>query len=136
MHSKGQQSFPFDDDGDVLRSLQSKGVDLGQARDIDFYCFAKDRRTANRIMKMLNNIGLKSEVFQSAESKKLGENPSVYATKRMVPDYDDLINMQARLNELLAPFDTHCDGWGTLVDPAQPSSLHVLKEESSDHTLQ
>ena len=113
------KTFPDDDDGDVLRSLQKKGVDLNQPRDVDFYCYARDRATADRIIMLLDGMGFTSSVFDDDESESTDERLSVYSTINMMPDYDDLIRTQIELNEVLRPFGTHCDGWGTLVDPKE-----------------
>ena len=48
-----------------------------------------------------------------------GRPISVYSTICMIPDYDDLIRTQIELNQVLSPFGTYCDGWGTLVDPKE-----------------
>lgn len=112
-------TFPDDDDGDVLRSLQKKGVDLSQPRSIDFYCYARDRSTAERIAAILDERGVKSDVFDSDEPEPAHQRYSVYASKWMVPDYEELLRIQAELNAVLARFGTSCDGWGTLVDPAE-----------------
>ena len=114
------KTFPDDDDGDVLRSLQKKGVDLDQPRDIDFYCWAKDRPTAERIVLLMNEMGFASHVHESEKSDPPDQKFSVYGAKRMVPDYDALIRTQIELSEALLPFGTYCDGWGTLVDPQEP----------------
>lgn len=112
-------TFPDDDDGDVLRSLQKKGVDLSQPRGIDFYCWARDQATAEQIAALLDSRGFKSDVSDSDESEPADQRYSVYAAKWMVPDYEDLLRIQAELNVLLFRFGTCCDGWGTLVDPAE-----------------
>ena len=53
------------------------------------------------------------------EPEPADQRYSVYASKWMVPDYEDLLRIQSELNGLLAQFGTCCDGWGTLVDPAE-----------------
>jgi hypothetical protein len=45
----------------------------------------------------------------------------------MVPDYGMLIRIQDELNEILAQFDTECDGWGTLVHPEEVSADQALE---------
>ena len=112
-----QLTFPDDDDGDVLRSLQAKGVDLSKARDVDFYCYVPDPVTADRIMAEMSRMGFDCRPFVSEELAPPEQRLSIYGTKLMVPDYDELIRIQIELNEMLVPYGTHCDGWGTLVDP-------------------
>jgi regulator of RNase E activity RraB len=113
--------FPDDEDGDVLRSLQSKGVDLSKARNIDFYCYVPDRATAHKIVEEMNEMGFDSRLFEDEEVGPSDEWLSVYGGIRMVPDYDDLIRTQIELNQVLARYGTHCDGWGTLIDPEERS---------------
>src|SRR5687767_10297855 len=118
-----KKTFPFDDDGAVLRSLQKKGVNLDLPRDIDFYCYASSLEIANQIAICLDAMGFKSRIFQDDEADRTDERISVYSTKWMIPDYELLIRTQAELNAVLLPFGTHCDGWGTLVDPKETSQV-------------
>ena len=115
-------NFPDDDDGDVLRSLQRQGVDLSKPRSIDFYCYARDRATADQIAAFLDEYGFKSDVSDCDEPEPAPLRYSVYAATWMVPDYDALLRTQAEINDLLRQFGTHCDGWGTLVDPHEVAS--------------
>lgn len=68
---------------------------------------------------LFDGLGFNSRVFEDEEPESDGRDISVYSTINMVPDYDDLIRIQIELNEVLKPFGTYCDGWGTLVDPKE-----------------
>lgn len=111
------KEFPDDDDGDVLRGLQEKGVDLSQPREIEFYCYAENESKAIEIAGCLNEVGFKSEVFYDDEAPTQEKCYSVYSAQVMIPSYDDIVKAQSALNLVLSSFNTRCDGWGTLVDP-------------------
>jgi regulator of RNase E activity RraB len=110
-------NFPNDADGDVLRSLQKKGVDLSQPRVIEFYCFASDRLVADKISKKIILPGFENEVFESKDTNDSTEIYSVYFVCSMVPNYADIVRIQNELNAKLNRFGTTCDGWGTLSSP-------------------
>ncbi len=111
------KDFPNDDDGDVLRGLLAKGVDLTLPRKIEFYCYAENEGFALNIAKQLDSLGYKSEVFDDDEAPSEDRRFSVYSTLDMVPSYEEVVKTQRKLNSILSNFNTRCDGWGTLVDP-------------------
>ena len=111
--------FPNDADGDVLRSLSDKGINLQESRIIEFYCYAKTRQVAERIVQEAEFPEFDVEIFESDSDENSDAVFSVYFSKQMVPSYKSLIQIQDELNSILAAFDTVCDGWGTLVDPQE-----------------
>ena len=111
-------SFPNDDDGDALRKLQAQGVDLKKPRVMEFSCDAADMSVAQRIAARLNLLNFSCRI-QEASAASSYPKPSVYIRRRMVPSYEAIVSMQRELDDLLAEFETHCDGWGTLVHPAE-----------------
>jgi hypothetical protein len=102
--------FPSDDDGDALRKLHEKGIDLTQPRLIEFTCWATDRASAEQIAARLETLGYACDVFEDDDTV------SVYAGRQMVPSYDALVTAQRDLDAVLREYGTHCDGWGTVVD--------------------
>jgi len=113
--------YPNDADGDVLRSLAAKGVDLTQPRRLEFYCYAATVLIAQKIAKKLTDLGFKCDIFEDEEVTD-DTRISVYAERVMVPSYQAVTRVQDELNILLKEFGTHCDGWATLVDPSERKS--------------
>ena len=107
-----RDDFPLDDDGEVLFRLASKGINLNEERQIDFYCYAKDESTAKKIAGDLSSYGCKSHVFVDGVDNGHGR-VSVYLEITMMPTYDQIVLEQRRLDLILEPYGTNCDGWMT-----------------------
>ncbi|GAC19581.1 ribonuclease E inhibitor RraB [Paraglaciecola arctica] len=110
------KNFPNDDDGDVLKGLQEKGVDLNQPRKIEYYCYAENESVAFKIAAKIEDLGYQCDVFHDENASSIDKVYSVYCAQIMVPAYDDIIRTQSELNSALSNFNTKCDGWGTLVE--------------------
>lgn len=108
--------FPNDDDGDVLRSLQSKGVDLSLPRQIEYYCYAENESVAMKISEMIGGLGYKCDVFYDDEADSENKAYSVYCARNMIPSYYEIVKAQDELNGVLSSFNTRCDGWATMTD--------------------
>lgn len=109
--------YPNDADGDVLRSLAAKGVDLTQPRLIEFYCYAATSLIAEKISEKLTALGFKCDIFEDDDEGATDDTRiSVYAGRVMVPSYQGVTQVQNELNILLKEYETYCDGWATLVD--------------------
>jgi hypothetical protein len=108
--------FPNDDDGDVLRGLQNKGIDLSLPRQIEYYCYAKNESIAKEIAEEIKYLGYQCDVFYDDEAQSDEKAYSVYFARTMIPSYSEIVKSQNELSLALSSFDTRCDGWGTLVD--------------------
>ncbi len=115
-------NFPNDADGDVLRSLASKGVDLSKPRKIEFYCYAADYQTALKIVEEVSELGFTPDIFDDREGSDKSKRFSVYSAKTIIPSYDNIIEEQRVLNELLEKYQTECDGWGTMSNGTEKGS--------------
>ena len=120
-------TYPDDEDGAVLASLAAHGVDMSQPLLIEFAVAVPDEAAANNTSAALTKAGYEPEVvYDEGESDEDGEldpddeefGPSwtVYANVQMVPGYDEIIRIQAELDQLARPFDGKCDGWGAMLD--------------------
>lgn len=112
--------YPNDADGDVLRSLAEKGVDLTRPRLLEFYCYASSTAIAQEISARLTALGFKCDIFED-DHEEIPDDAriSVYAERVMIPSYEAVTQVQSELNILLKDYDTYCDGWATLVDPSE-----------------
>lgn len=120
-------TYPDDADGAVLADLASQGFDMSQPLDIEFPVAARDEESANAIHKALIEAGYDSHIeFDEGEPDEKGEiDPDdeefgpvwdVFANVRMIPEYEEIMRIQAALNRLANPLGGKSDGWGVMVD--------------------
>lgn len=107
-----REAFPNDDDGEVLYRLAAKGIDLNVKRRIDFSCDAQDTVVAQQIADDLASYGYQSQVFVDDGVGGSG-SVSVYSSITMLPSYELIVLEQKRLDLILKPYGTRCDGWVT-----------------------
>ena len=120
--------YPDDADGDALARIAADGVDMSQPLTLDFAIHAPSEEAARAIADSLSRKGFETSVdFDEGEEhdtsnpeevEEFGPSWSVYAVISMVPSYDDLIRVQAELQEISEPHGGYPDGWGAMVDPA------------------
>ncbi len=106
-----RSEFPDDDDGEVLFALASEGVDLSRKRELEFYCYAENESTAEKIADDLSTYGYRPSLQVDGDQKV-----SVYLAIVMLPSYDLIVLEQKRLDIILARHKTRCDGWMTGSD--------------------
>lgn len=120
-------TYPDDADGAVLAELAAQGVDMSRPLMIEFPVAAPDEESANKTFQALTNAGYDCEVeFDEGEPDEDGEidpddeefGPSwtVFASVRMIPEYDEIVRIQAELDRLARPFGGISDGWGVMLD--------------------
>src|SRR5687767_15064184 len=120
-------NYPNDDDGAVLADLAALGVDMSQPLLIEFAVAAPNEKGANAIGKALTAAGYDAEVqYDEGEpdedgnidpdDEEFGPSWTVYATMRMVPEYKEILRIQAELDRLAQPSGGSSDGWGVMLD--------------------
>lgn len=107
--------YPDDEDGDVLRALESNGLDMTAAVEIEFYCYAENSKNANAVCESDDFEEFITDIFIDEKSIDLDKKYSVYFSQVMVPTYENVIQTQEKLNMSLKTFRTRCDGWGVLI---------------------
>ncbi len=126
--------YPDDADGSVLADLAALGIDMTQPMDIEFPVAAPDEEAAIEIARVLTEAGYEAHVEyddgESEDEEQDGDEEfipgwDVYANVHMVPDYDEIIRIQADLSRLANPLGGMSDGWGVMLDPDE-------EEEESD----
>ena len=105
--------FPTDVDGDVLRRLEKGGFDFTKPTDVEFYCYASDVHTAEKIEKLMQGVGFLADVVKDEDD----DSVSVYFKKQMLLTYDGVIAEQKLADQRLVAFDTNCDGWMVGIKP-------------------
>lgn len=136
-------TYPDDADGAALANLAEQGVDMSQPLDFDFPVAAPDAATAIAIQQALAAAGYASEVeydegdedevdefgadgeFEVAtegedetdeDDDEVGPSWVVYVNLQMVPDYSEIMRIQAELDLIAKPLGGYSDGWGVLMD--------------------
>ena len=124
------QTYPDDEDGQVLLGLTARGVDLSVPRSIEFALAAPNEDAAHRIASAVETAGYEVDIYYDEgepdddgvidpADEEFGPSWTVYAMVQMVPEYDRLISIQSELDVLVAPLGGVMDGWGTTVDPTE-----------------
>jgi hypothetical protein len=120
-------TYPDDADGAVLARLAAQGVDMARPLSIEFAVAAPDEAAANAIDEALTGAGYETQVeYDEGEPDEDGEidvddeefGPSwtVYANVTMVPQYEEIVRIQADLDRLAGPHGGNSDGWGVMLD--------------------
>ena len=105
--------FPNDDNGDVLRRLESKGDDLTKSRDVDFNVVFPEKRKAETFALYFKEKGYKSTVrFADVVKSHPWE---VLVVKPMIPTYTGIANFEQELQRQADELDGFNDGWGCVT---------------------
>ena len=120
------QNYPNDADGAVLTDLASRGVNMSQPLLIEFPVAVPNESTAENCFKVMTKTGYDSTVeYDEGEpdfdpnvddADEFGPAWTVYAHVRMVPEYSEIIRIQAELDQIAQPFAGKSDGWGALIE--------------------
>ena len=109
--SRWQKKEEPDLDQQVLDQLIKAGSDLSKPHNIDFFLYFPTEASANEAAKAIEDDVDTVKVELGADKK----NWLCFANKRMVPDYDKLVAMRKRFNEVGRKGNGVYDGWGTEV---------------------
>ena len=105
--------FPDDENGDVLRRLQSDGDDLTQPRDIDFIVAFPEGRAAQEFAAQMQRSGYNVVVEQNNTSEQFLWDARII--RNMVPTHEAITGFEVELEELASPYQGRNDGWGCLT---------------------
>ena len=120
-------SYPDDEDGAVLANLASHGVDMTQPLQIEFFVDAPDESSSQAIEAALKKEGYETQIYFDEgepdeegvidpDDEEFGPSWTVYAIVNMVPEYDEIMRIQADLERIAKPLGGAADGWETSVD--------------------
>lgn len=120
-------TYPDDADGAALADLAERGVDMSQPLEFDFPVAAPDEATAIVIQLALAAAGYESEVVYDEgepdeedeidpDDEEFGPSWTVYVNLQMVPEYEEIMRIQAELDVIAGPLGGYSDGWGVLTD--------------------
>jgi hypothetical protein len=119
-------TYPDDADGAVLADLAAQGVDMSQPLPIEFPVAVPDEASAHKTLKAMTDAGYESHIeYDEGEpdddeeidpdDEEFGPSWTVFANVRMVPEYNEIVRIQAELDRLARPYGGNSDGWGVMV---------------------
>ncbi|MED4531439.1 ribonuclease E inhibitor RraB [Metabacillus fastidiosus] len=104
--------FPKDADGQVLKMLYKEGLNFKELQNVDFFVSVSDKRSGESVLKSLRDEGFSCELEQDDETGEW----TCYCFIKMLLNYDEIIDIQKRLDELSKPYDGYSDGWAVMVE--------------------
>jgi hypothetical protein len=106
--------FPSDENGDVLRRMETAGDDLSQSRNIAFTVVFPDEAAAEKFAGYIRDFGFDAlvELTQTAE-----ELPwDVVIIKNMKPSHEGIGEFENLLESVAVPLGGRNDGWGCMSE--------------------
>jgi len=107
-------NHPNDENGDVLRRLESNGDDLSRARNINFVVVFQDQPSADIFASTFRNLGHATSIEFAETVKELPWDVTV--VKHMVPSHQDITDFEHLLQNAATPLGGRNDGWGCLSE--------------------
>jgi hypothetical protein len=108
---------PNDDNGDVLRRLESHGDDLSRPRDIDFNVVFPDETSAEEFARQIRQDGYQATVRLE---KVVETHPwEVLVVKNMVPTHSGITSFEQELQDIAEALGGRNDGWGCISQPGK-----------------
>jgi hypothetical protein len=104
--------FPDDENGDVLRRMESHGNDLSKPRDIDFEVVFSHEDAAQAFAELIRRLGYK--VFVEKTNTPAGCPWDARVVRHTVPGHAAISEFERDLEILALPLGGRNDGWGYL----------------------
>jgi len=106
--------FPDDANGDLLKEMQSAGLDLSQPREIEFFHLFDGEKSAAAMVEAVRSA-VEAAAIVVEEQPKRGEW-QVCTTVIVFPSYDNVTGMEKQLDDIAKRFGGRGDGWGVRQD--------------------
>ena len=103
-------SFPDDDNGAVLRRLQSDGDDLSKPRNIDFTVVLPTAAAAQAFARHFRALDYRVDTEESGCVAELPWDACV--VRHMLPTHAGITAFEAELDAVARPLGGRNDGWG------------------------
>jgi hypothetical protein len=108
--------YPNDDNGDVLRRMESHGDDLARPRNIDFTVVFPNEGSAQTFSKRFERLGYKVSVEFTETVKAFPWD--VLIVKYMKPAHQEISDFESVLQGEAEALGGRNDGWGCIsYDP-------------------
>ncbi len=118
-------TYPDDADGAVLANLAAQGVDMTQPLMIEFLVAVPDETSANNAARSMADAGYEPQIEydegepdldpETDDAEEFGPSWTVCANVQMIPEYGEIMRIQAELDEISRPFGGRSDGWGVML---------------------
>ena len=114
---RGRSKFPEDENGDVLRLMESSGDNLDEPRAVDFeHIFAASESALAFAACALNQTDTVSINWYDEE-----HSWNVRVSRHMVPTHEAISDLEASLHKMAQLYGGNSDGWGSFKVPASDS---------------
>ena len=107
-----RMKFPNDGDGEALQTLYKDGINFKKQQTVEFFVAVPDQTTAEKLSNVLKGEGFNCFLDQDDETDEW----ACCCSKRMLLNYNELINIQKKLDNISKPYGGYSDGWGIFVD--------------------
>jgi hypothetical protein len=98
----------FDENADVLRGMEDRGVDLRRTRVVDFSHTFLDDGSAVSFIEACTAAGFEAKDTTDEEM----EHYDVTVSKTMAPTCENITAAEEALGRLAEQYNGHSDGWG------------------------
>lgn len=105
-------NFPNDADGDALRSLYKEGLDFKKQHSVEFFVAVPDKNSGETLINVLKDEGFNCFLEQDDETDEW----ACCCSKKMMLDYNKIVEIQNSLDHISKSYGGSSDGWGVFVD--------------------
>lgn len=111
-------AFPNDENGDVLRELEKRGIDFSIPHKADFFAIFRTKEMADIVAKQYLSDSFPNENIVVIETRPAeAGGMELELGVKMLITHENVTNFEARLAERASHQDGYLDGWGVLVKP-------------------
>ena len=111
-------TFPNDENGNILRELQKKGVDFSIPHKADFFAVFRTEEMANIVAKQYLSDSFPNENIVVIETRPAeAGGMELELGVKMLLTHENVTNFEKRLAERVSHQDGYLDGWGALIKP-------------------
>ncbi|MCH8962263.1 MAG: ribonuclease E inhibitor RraB [Bacteroidetes bacterium] len=96
----------------VVDQLVKLGDELSKPREVEFFLYFPTEESIYEAAAKVRDLGFNVTVEPSGYDARW----LCFATKRMVPDLEELLQIRKQFEALVAALDGEYDGWGTGVE--------------------
>ena len=102
----------FEENAEVLRELEARGVDLSRTRVVDYSHIFPNAVSANNFIEACKSAGYNARDTSDDDA----EHHDVTVSKEMTPTCDNITLTEDALDKIAEHHNGHSDGWGFLED--------------------
>jgi hypothetical protein len=102
----------FEENADVLRGMEDRGIDLSRSRVVDFSHVFLDAASAKSFIDACKSAGFEARDTTDEEM----EHHDVTVSKKMVPTCQNITATEEALGEIAEQHSGSPDGWGFFSD--------------------